>query len=90
MFRFREFRCNMSQRRAGMLNMLFLDLVLLKGFFIQTDYYLSYVAFLYPRYTAFSVVVKNCKPLMKLFIRSLRICLKSVNKYFCIISYSVA
>ena len=34
--RFREFHRNMSQRRAYMLNM-FLDLVLLKGFFVYTN-----------------------------------------------------
>ena len=77
-FRFREFHRNMSQRRANMLNM-FLDLVLLKDFFVCTNRVLFIVCF-FP-YTRFSVVVKNCKPLIKLFIRSLRICPKSVNTY---------
>ena len=81
-FRFREFHRNMSQRRANMLNM-FLDLVLLKDFFVCTNRVLFIVCCfsLYPRLYRFSVVVKNCKPLIKLFIRSLRICPKSVNTY---------
>ena len=54
-FRFREFHRNMSQRKANMLNM-FLDLVLLKGFFVCTNrvlfivccfpYTLDYIVFL--------------------------------------------
>ena len=59
-FRFREFHPNISQRRADMLNMLFFDLVLLKGFFAYTNQLLFIVCyFLYPRLYRFAFVVRK-------------------------------
>ena len=78
-FRCREFHRNyMSQRRATMLNML------LMGFFVYKNRLLFTACMLLSYtldYIAFSVVVKKCKPLIRPFIRSLRICPKSVNTY---------
>ena len=78
-FRCREFHRNyMSQRRANMLNML------LMGFFVYKNRLLFTACMLLSYtldYIAFSVVVKKCKPLIRPFIRSLRICPKSVNTY---------
>ena len=59
-------------------------LTLLMGFFVYKNRLLFTACMLLSYtldYIAFSVVVKQCKPLIRPFIRSLRICPKSVNRY---------
>ena len=59
-------------------------LTLLMGFFVYKNRLLFTACMLLSYtldYIAFSVVVKKCKPLIRPFIRSLRICPKSVNRY---------